>query len=68
MDSIMDSILDWTALDFKSAIQRLWTHARSNIVATLADPEISWQRKVCFTLVAIFLIQTIITSIYRRMN
>jgi hypothetical protein len=47
-------------------MERLWSDARSNI-ATLADPEQSWQRKVFLALVAIFLVQTIGTSIYRRM-
>lgn len=47
------------------AMERLWSDARSNI-ATLADPEQSWQRKVFLALGAVFLAQIIGTSIYRR--
>lgn len=63
----MDSILYWSATNLMPAIQRLWKDAASNI-ATLADREQSWQRKVFFALVAIFLVHTIIKSIYRRMT
>ncbi|KNG85596.1 hypothetical protein ANOM_007237 [Aspergillus nomiae NRRL 13137] len=63
----MDSILNWSAPNLEPAFQRLWTDAGSNI-ATLADPEQSWQRKVLFALVAIFIVHTICTSIYRPLT
>lgn len=62
----MDSIPYWLVPNLKLAIQRLSRDARSNI-ATLTDPEQSWQRNVFFALVVIFLIHIISTSIYRRM-
>ncbi|OQE88987.1 hypothetical protein PENNAL_c0015G00095 [Penicillium nalgiovense] len=60
----MDSIPYWLVPNLKLAIQRLSRDARSNI-ATLTDPEQSWQRNVFFALVVIFLIHIISTSIYR---
>ncbi|GAB1191744.1 hypothetical protein APSETT444_000926 [Aspergillus pseudonomiae] len=63
----MDSILNWSAPNLEPAFQRLWTDAGSNI-ATLADPEQSWQRKALFALVGIFIVHTISTSIYRPLT
>jgi hypothetical protein len=63
----MNSILYWPGPDPKPAIQRLWITAKSEITIW-ASSEQSWQRKILLVLVAIFLIYTISTSIYRRMN